>query len=189
MLLSIKWLQMMVKTSMILAGRHMKFLCILCVAMPALAWTGPGYLATVGPAPLRFWSAPHIKPAPVVVIVTNAPPAAVSAPAETPDPYDFLAAFGSPTAVPIPMPMQQVTTNVEMNAASQPPQQPVAPQPVASQPGALQPSDVVSPQMLLQYFNKGTNGNGAAAGIIAPLDLSVPHNNTQPPPSSAGYSH
>jgi hypothetical protein len=188
MLLSIKRLQIIEKAAMISGGRHMKLLCILCLAIPAIAWTGPGYLATVGPAPLRFWSPPHVKPAPVSV-KTDTPPAAVSASTETPDPYDFLAAFGSPTSVPIPMPMPQVTTNVEMNAASQPPQQPVTPQPVASQPGALQPSDVVSPQMLLQYFNKGTNGNGAAAGIIAPIDLSVPHNNTPPPPSSATYSH
>ena len=164
----------------------MKLLCILCAAIPALAWTGPGYLATVGPAPLRFWSPPRIKPAPVVVN-TNTSPAAVSASTETPDPYDFLAAFGNPTTVPIPMPMLQVTTNVEMNAASQPPQQSGVLQPVASQPGALQPGDVVSPQMLLQYFNKNTNGAGA--GIIAPLNLSAPHNNTPPPSSSATYSN
>jgi hypothetical protein len=180
MLLSVKRLQIVEKKTMILGGRHMKPLCLLCLILPAVAWTGPGYLATVGPAPLRFWSPARPQPAPVA---TNTPPPVVSAQTGTPDPYDYLAAFGSPTTVPMP----QTTSNVEMNAASQPPQQPGALQPVASQPGALQPGDVVSPQMLLQYFNKNTNGTGA--GIIAPVNLSAPHNNTPPPSSSATYSN
>jgi hypothetical protein len=150
----------------------LKSLCILCLILPALAWSGPGYLATVGPAPLRFWSPPHPKPAPVV---TNTPPPVVSTQTETPDPYDLFGAFGNPTSVPTPMPMQPAATNVEMNAASE-----------APQPGALQPGDVVSPQMLLKYFNKNTNG--ASTGIIAPLDLSVPHP-AQAPSSSATYSN
>jgi hypothetical protein len=153
-------------------GRHTKLLCLLCLILPALAWSGPGYLATVGPAPLRFWSPARPKPAPVV---TNAAPADVSAQTDASNPNDFFAAFGASASVPTPMPMQPATTNVEMNAASEAPQS-----------GALQPTDVVSPQMLLKYFNKNTNG--ASTGIIAPLDLSVPHN-TPPPSSSATYSN
>ncbi len=152
------------------SGRQLKALCLLCLAVPALAWSGPGYLATVGPAPLRFWSPVHVKPAPVAVN-TNTPPA-VAAQTPAPDPYDFLAAFGSPTSVPVPAPMQPATTNVDMNAASQT--------------QAPQPGDVVSPQMLLKYFNKNTNGTGS--GIIAPLNLS-PANNPTPPPSSATYGN
>ena len=155
-------------------AKHTKRLCLLCLALPALAWSGPGYLAIVGPAPLRFWSPSHVKYGPVVA-ATNTPPSAVSAQTETPDPYDFLAAFGSPTAVPVPAPMQPVAPDIEMKAVSANPQQ-----------GALQPGDVVSPQMLLKYFNKNTNGTGA--GIIAPLNL-TPSSNPQPPPSSATYSN
>src|ERR1700722_6965077 len=110
-------------------GHHLKQLCLLCLALPALPWSGPGYLAIVGPAPLRFWSPSHVKYGPVTAS-TNAAPAAVSAQNETPDPYDFLAAFGSPTSVPVPAPMQPVAPDIEMNAASANPQ-----------PGALQPGD------------------------------------------------
>jgi hypothetical protein len=49
-------------------------------------------------------------------------------------------------------------------------------------PGA---ADVISPQMLLKYFNKSTNGTGT--GIIAPLDLTAPR--AQPPSSKATYSN
>jgi hypothetical protein len=156
-------------------GTHL-LLCLVGLALPALASSGPGYLATVGPAPLRFWSPSKPKPAPAV---TDAPSPAVSNEPATPNPYDFLAAFGAPTPVTAPMP--DVTNavppaaSVDMNAATQPPQ-----------PDAPQPGDVVSPQMLLKYFNKNTNGTGT--GIIAPINMSVPNNPT-PPPSSATYSN
>lgn len=48
-----------------------------------------------------------------------------------------------------------------------------------------QPDGVVSPQMLLKYFNKSTNGN--AAGVNAPLDFTPPRL-AEPPSSKAEYS-
>ena len=152
------------------SGRHAKLILLLGLTLPAFGASGPGYLATVGPAPLRFFSLP--KPAP-------APAPAATAPAdanlpEMPNPYDVINAFNSNVnaraSVPMPTtPQPEQTPNVDMNAATQPPQ----------------PGDVVSPQMLLKYFNKSTNGTGT--GIIAPMDLSNPQP-TQPP-SSATYGN
>jgi hypothetical protein len=157
-------------------GRHSKLICLLCLALPALAASGPGYLATVGPAPLRFWSPSRPKPAPVV---TNTPPVTAT-PTEivTPNPYDFLAAFNASQSAttrsnaenPGDNPAQPAEATNEMDSSTQPPQ----------------PGDVVSPQMLLKYFNKSTNGTGT--GIIAPLDLSTPRA-TPAPSSSATYSN
>jgi hypothetical protein len=157
--------------------RHIKHLCLLCLALPALAWSGPGYLAIVGPAPLRFWSPSHAKYGPVTASTNSAPSAAQTG---TPDPYDIFNAFGSPTYVPTPGPMQPVAPDVEMKAAS------ANPQPVIGQPSTVPPGDVVSPQMLLKYFNKNTNGT--STGIIAPLNM-APSSNPTPPPSSATYSN
>jgi hypothetical protein len=167
---------------MISFGRHLKLLGIVFLTLPALASTGPGYLATVGPAPLRFWSPSKPKPAP-------AASPAVSNEAATPNSYDFLAAFGAPTPASAPAPdatNAPPAASTDMNAASQAPQF-NAPQQGAPQFNAPQPGDVVSPQMLLQYFNKNTT-NGVGAGIIAPMNMSVPNNPT-PPPSSATYSN
>jgi hypothetical protein len=46
--------------------------------------------------------------------------------------------------------------------------------------------DVVSPQMLLKYFNKSTNG--ATTGVLAPFEFSPPQTG-EPPSSKATYSH
>jgi hypothetical protein len=45
---------------------------------------------------------------------------------------------------------------------------------------------VVSPQMLLKYFNKSTNGN--TTGVIAPIQFSPPQS-IGAPSSTATYSN
>lgn len=47
------------------------------------------------------------------------------------------------------------------------------------------PEDVVSPQMLLKFFNKGTNG--AATSVTVPLDFTPPRP-AEPSNSKASYS-
>ncbi len=50
--------------------------------------------------------------------------------------------------------------------------------------GDLTPDGVVSPQMLLKFFNKSTNGPSTT--VIAPMDFRPP--NPTPLPSKATYS-
>jgi hypothetical protein len=75
------------------------------------------------------------------------------------------------------------------------PPAPVAPAPKAppvitnvgsSAPELAHPEDVVSPQMLLKYFNKSTNGS--SLGIVAPLNFTPPKTAEPAPASSATYS-
>jgi hypothetical protein len=84
----------------------------------------------------------------------------------------------------IPVPLAPPTPVVEQTPAPTPSPAPAATD-MNADTGAPAPAEVVSPQMLLKYFNKSTNG--ASTGIIAPLDLSAP--NPQPRPSQATYSN
>jgi hypothetical protein len=47
------------------------------------------------------------------------------------------------------------------------------------------PEDVVSPQMLLQFFNKSTNG--PANSVVAPIEFTPPKA-PEPPTSKGSYS-
>jgi hypothetical protein len=127
---------------------------------------------------LRFWSPTPHKTAPVAT-TTNATPTTVSNEPE-PNPYDFLAAFGNNVSSSTSAPgyqaqatsnSDQLNTGLDINPANT---------------TSPQPGDVVSPQMLLKYFNKSTNGTGA--GIIAPVDVNTSRP-TQATPSSATYSN
>ena len=50
----------------------------------------------------------------------------------------------------------------------------------------LEPDAVVSPEMLLKYFNRSTNG--ASMEILAPMNV-IPTRLPEPPSSKATYSN
>lgn len=152
----------------ILGRRHIPLMVLIGLVMPAFAGNGGGYLAVVGPPRLRFFSLPPVAPAAPVNTTTNS--GSNVAPVQAP-PANTLEVPNPLSSVPAVQPVQPQTgvTN-EME----------------SLPEAPQPGDVISPQMLLKYFNKSTNGTGA--GIIAPFDLSVPRSTPQPS-SKATYSN
>jgi hypothetical protein len=191
---------------MIFGGRHLKKLsqsertrsrggpakfpaivCLLGLAVPAPAASGPGYLRSVGPAPLRFWSPPKRTPEPAA---TNAASASDESTAPNPNPYDFMNAFGAQP------PLTMEATSVSGSA----PTSPVTPAPDQAPANAnangsstAPPGDVVSPQMFLKYFNKDNknNKNDPQTSIYMPVDPGAVHQNQQPPPppSSATYSN
>jgi hypothetical protein len=114
------------------------------VATAAMAF--PGYLAVVGPVPLRFYTVakPAVKPAAFVL----------PAPKPEPAPAVVLPAV-KPTVAPAPVPTPAPTT-----AAVLPVPEPVPAQPVFPPAG---PPEVISPQMFLQFFSHSTNGTGSVA--------------------------
>ncbi|GEM_PF-1775612 len=142
------------------------FYCAVAISTVAVAsiWAAPGYLPSVGPAPLRF-----------------------RAPAPPP----------STNAVALPMPANPVPDPAPLatNSAKLPdvPASSSAPVPVVmaatNQPAAIGGSSVdepiVSPQMLLKYFAKSTNG--VTTGVIAPIGFTPPRA-TELPSSKASYS-
>jgi hypothetical protein len=123
---------------------------------------GPGYLALVGPAAFRF--APVARPCTNRFVL----PAPVPVPVPAPVPLQIEKA---PTP-PLPAPAPAVTNQGAASDATQPP--------VGSAPA----DGVVSPQMLLRFFNKSTNN---PASVIAPLDFTPPKAAVAAP-SSATYS-
>ena len=155
------------------AGRR-QFTLIVAAYLGAclLGWSRPGYLTVVGPAALRFFAppppAPRLPPAPIpmpVVSTNSAPVTPVKQDAE-----ETAAGPGAETNVPAlpPGPDMSGQTNGPGGGL-----------------GTPKPEDVVSPQMLMQYFNK--TGNGTATSIYAPVDVTP-----RPPtgsPSKAGYSN
>jgi hypothetical protein len=154
-------------------------LCLLllaCLCLPALAWSDAGYLATVGPAHLRFYTTPPVvktAPAPFTNTDTNQNSGAAPVQPRPANPFDIF----NPS-VDLNYSASSVTT-------PQPEPQPAAEPAIPT--SAPQPTDVVSPQMLLQYFGK--NGtNPPAAGVIAPLNLGNPAS-TPSPSSKATYSN
>ena len=132
---------------------------------PSASSPSKAYLQRIGPAPLRF-----SEPKPPQVFFTNSAPAVVakneSGPADA-DVPDFLAPPTSLTPVEIG---QAVTYTAKSAPVSQ----------------LSQPAEVVSPQMLLKYFNKSTNGS--VTGVVMPVEFAAPQPSAAPPSSSATYS-
>jgi hypothetical protein len=129
--------------------------------MPALA--EPGYLAVLGPAPLRFLPAARQVSHTSAPTATNTPPTAVQPLGGSP----AMPGAGNPPTVP-------------------PPQIPAETNEVSTPTPPLEPEAVISPQMLIKYFNRSTNG--APTEIIAPMNLGTPHP-SEPPSSKATYSN
>jgi len=131
---------------------------LLAAYMGVLASGGAdtAYLPVVGPSPLRFRPAFKLN-----INVVMLP---------LPAPVKPVAALPVEKAPIQPVTMREpVPTTEQTNATVEPPQ----------------PDSVISPQMLLKYFNRSTNGN--AAGVSAPLDFTPPHP-VEPPSSKAEYS-
>jgi hypothetical protein len=138
----------------------LSFALFAALSLAAAASSGPGWLPRVGPTPLRFSPAPR--------------PCAKQ--------------FVLPVPVPAPEPAPVVSKADKAPPASSAPEPPavilqagnsMAQPPVESSP----PEAVVSPQMLLKYFTKSTNG---AASTAAPLDF-TPSKAAGAPPSRATY--
>jgi hypothetical protein len=126
----------------------------------------PCYLPVVGPAALRFQAA---------VMATTHP--AILAPPEITEPESVL--IRPETLNPL-----STVTNEVMAAAESP--APVIPyHPIPAEPSP--PGEVISPQMLLKYFAKSTNGAGAR--VVGPMPMNfTPPPPVQPPASKATYS-
>jgi hypothetical protein len=142
--------------------------CIGCAALAAIAFGGDqsGYLARIGPAPLRFQ--PPSKGPEVSVAL---PPLAMSDPPAPPS------SEHEPTGTNDAVTVEESPETT--SASSPPPAQPAV---------VVEPA--FTPQMLLQYFNhKGTNANGNESSVILPYQFFPPSNPTiPPPPSKATYT-
>ena len=120
-------------------------------------WAAPGYLPAVGPAALRFRPA---APSGTNLVRMPLPPPDVPAVAPT---TLFTNAAAETEAKPAPTAAAPSSAPLIFTATNTPPQ-PEA-NPLGSEP-------LISPQMLLKYFNRPTNGAGT--GIIAPVDFAPP---------------
>jgi hypothetical protein len=136
-----------------------------------------GYLSAVGPVPLRFQLPPEPPP-------TNAPAAHVAAPAaeatnlSPPAPGYLDAAATFDILNPLPAREYYATSST-----FPPPVTPPAPVQVPVE--ASQPEPSVSPEMLLRYFTRQTNGTGMS--VIAPIGFNPPAATT-PPSSTATFT-
>jgi hypothetical protein len=131
-----------------------------------------GYLRVVGPAPLRFRPPPHPASLPSVP-----PPAPAEA---SPAPVVPAVAVPDFSVVPSLLP----TPPAPAPATTQAPTAPSSDTNPVIEPARSE--DVVSPQMLLKYFNKSTNGT--TTGIIAPIQFAPPQPGSAPS-STATYSN
>jgi hypothetical protein len=147
-----------------LFGHRRCFPIIFAAYMGALATSQADnvsvYLPVVGPSPLRF--RPAFIPSTNLVVALSPTPVKPTAP--LPVEKEPAPAAPAPVIVHEPAPKTEQT-----NTVVEPPR----------------PDGVVSPQMLLKYFNHPTNGN--AAGVNAPLDFNPPRP-VEPPSSKAEYS-
>lgn len=124
-----------------------------------------GYLPAVGPVELRFRD--PIQP------ITNM--------AQMPLPQPFVEKTNEPPPVEM---VEKAPAPVQTPAVPPPDTNPPVPPPVPV--SAPNPSDpMISPQMLLKYFNRNTNG--ASTGMIAPMEFAPP-TQAAPPSSTATYT-
>lgn len=128
--------------------RHFPLIVTACMGILISSWADTVYLPAVGPSPLRF--RPAFKPNTNRVVLPSPAPAKSTLPL----PAEKAEKTPAPTpAIPLHDP---VPTTEQADAVVEPP-----------------PSDgEISPQMLLKYFNRSTNGNAAA--VSAPLDFTPP---------------
>lgn len=140
---------------------------VLVVAVTALA--DSGYLATVGPPPLRFESPAKTGGARVAL-----------PPLPLPETNELVAVVEPPAPPPLEIPPPSTNPPpilINIFGGSDPA--------TNSWPLAAREADVVSPQLWLKYFTKNTNA-GASGGIIAPLGFQPPQP-TVPPSSKSTF--
>jgi hypothetical protein len=142
--------------------RHFSLIAVAYAGILVSTWADIAYLPAVGPSPLRF--RPAFKPRTNSVVSPSLVLAHSGAPVP-PKKAENPSAPIPPTGVHDPAP-----TTDQTNA------------PIVEPPRS---DGVISPQMLLKYFNKSTNGN--AAGVNGPLDFTPPPT-LEPPSSKAEYS-
>lgn len=143
------------------------------LAVGPWAVAGPGYLPTVGPAPLRFAD-------PVVLTAARVPLPPLEADARIatvpPTPPPETKAIPPPVELEPPPPARLVPAG---NTAA------TAPPPPDAAPPSLE-NTLFSPQMLLPYFtSSGTNAAGVS--VLIPLNFQPPLPSARPPSSSATY--
>jgi hypothetical protein len=126
----------------------------------------PGYLPAVGPVALRF--RPAAQPATNLVRMPLPPPDPPPAAPPALPAADSEAKTNTPAVVPASAPAVSTVTGNPDEGAIPPGTQPL-----------------ISPQMLLRYFNRSTNG--VSSGIMAPVDFAPPPP-PKPPASTATYS-
>jgi hypothetical protein len=147
---------------------------LLCSAM--LGQADRGYLVASGPAPLRFLPAPE----PPLRLAHEAAPEPVEHPIQTNIVVDHsneiihvaspLPLFTFPSYDPYYPQSQSPPANIQTNSV----------------PGVVQEGDVVSPQMLLKYFNRSSNG--VSSSVFLPMNMpSAPP--VQTGSSKAGYTN
>jgi len=117
----------------------------------------PGYLPAVGPAALRF--RPAAPSGTNLVRMALPPPDVAPTILSTPSTNTAADTEVKPATAAAP----PASAALILAATNTPPQQEAAP--FGSEP-------LISPQMLLKYFNRSTNGAGS--GIIAPVDFAPP---------------
>jgi hypothetical protein len=124
-----------------------------------------GYLASVGPMPLRFSQV--LPPATNAIVLPKEEVLPAFLPTEEPSHVDAPAPAAVVTQVDsAPAPTAQITS---------------------SAPELAHPEDVVSPQMLIKYFKKSTNG--VSTSVTAPIDFTPPKAPDNSGGSSAAYSN
>jgi hypothetical protein len=126
------------------------------------SWANSTYLSSVGPSPFRYL--------PISTPSTNR--------------------VASPTPAVVQLPVPPPVETVEKPPLPAPPTPAPSPAPGSDQTQAVvespQSDGVISPQILLKYFNKSTNG--AAAAVSGPIDFSPPRVVLETPSSKAEYS-
>lgn len=128
-------------------------------------WNPGAYLTKVGPVPLRFLSAE--------------PPATnfVRMPLPAPKPPPAVTPAASEDATP-----KKAAPPTPPAAAPQAASPPAPAEPTVAPPAA---DPMISPQMLMKFFNHSTNGS--SSGILAPMDFAPP-SSAKPASGSATYS-
>lgn len=129
----------------------------LAVASPATASPRLGYLPWIGPAPLRFLAV-VIPSTNIVVLPTSAPPI-------EPEPIHVQMAKAGLFGPPMPTPEQLMEARSSDAGTALPPGL------TDSTADQVPPDVVISPQMLLKYFNRNTNGS---ATVVAPVNFNPP---------------
>ena len=138
--------------------RYLSLVLFASLGVAVAASSGAGYLRRVGPAPLRF--SPVLPPPRACRFVLPAP-----VPVAEPSP---IAAQIEKAQASAPKPSAIVSQAT--SGAAQPPMEPVP------------PDVVISPQMLLRYFNPSTN----SAAVGAPMNFNPPKA-ARPSPGPAAF--